>query len=372
VSGAEKNGDGRLVAEILLVYLSRRGRFHSYRFAPNAAADMSFSLNHDVLLFYEDWDTDRFVSGGRHVRRALRKLYRAVRRGKPKVTGFEVWFRLLKRALEFQGVRVHVNDFRLARANPKFPVGLTGYPHILHGWDLQNPAVLGPGMIDHPSIDPNLMKDPRYRVFVTTCDWYHDMFSPVYGEACGHWHGGFDLAHWPALTDFPKDIDVLVYDKVRWDRDRYEPEMITPIRKALDARGLRHTTIRYGHYDWDGYKRLMERSRALLFLCEHETQGMAYQEAMASGLPVLAWDPGTWVDPNARKYDPNPIKACSVPFFSEKCGERFTGIGDFEAALDRFWPRIAEYRPRDYVSESLSMKESAETYVALLRRAAGE
>ena len=33
-----------------------------------------------------------------------------------------------------------------------------------------NPAVLGPGMLDHPSVMPRLMSDPRFKLYVTTCD----------------------------------------------------------------------------------------------------------------------------------------------------------------------------------------------------------
>jgi glycosyltransferase involved in cell wall biosynthesis len=324
----------------------------------------------DVLLFFEDYDMDTFVKNDRRIRRAIRKALRAFRRGRPKVTGFEVWFQLLHKALVQSGRRVHVNAFRLARKNPAFPVGMVGYPHILSGWDLPNPAVLGPGLIDHPSISPKLMDDPRYRVYVTTCDWYHAMFAPVYGEdRCAHWHAGFDLTDWPDLGAASKDIDVLIYDKVRWHRDRHEPGLIRKIHDALAARGLSFETVRYGNYDHDGYRKLLARSKTMIFLCEHETQGMAYQEALASGLPILAWDPGVWVDPNARRYDPKPIAACSVPFFSEDCGERFKEASEFEAVLDRFWEKRTRYRPREFVRDSLSMDESARTYIKLLERA---
>ena len=35
------------------------------------------------------------------------------------------------------------------------------------------------------------------------------------------------------------------------------------------------------------YRALLRRSKSMLFLCESETQGMAYQEALASNVPVL-------------------------------------------------------------------------------------
>ena len=131
---------------------------------------MPLSSARDVLLFFQDYDRDTFFKNDRQLRRVVRRAYQRVRQGRPRVTGFEVWFQLLKKGLERAGRRVHVNEYRLARKNPHFPVGICGYPHILKGWPLPNPAVVGPGMIDHPRAWPSLMDDPRFRLYVTPCD----------------------------------------------------------------------------------------------------------------------------------------------------------------------------------------------------------
>ena len=35
----------------------------------------------------------------------------------------------------------------------------------------------------------------------------------------------------------------------------------------------------------------------MVFLCEHENQDIAYQQALACGVPILAWDRGGyWQD----------------------------------------------------------------------------
>jgi hypothetical protein len=332
---------------------------------------MSLSPERDVLLFFQDYDRDTFFRSDRHLRRKVRRLYQRVRQGKPRVTGFEVWFQLLKKGLERVGRRVHVNPYRLAQKNPRFPIGICGYPHILYDWELPNPAVVGPGMIDHPNVWPDLMTDPRFRLYVTPCAWYHEMFVPVYGaDRCVRWHAGIDVDDWPDLSAHPKNVDVLVYDKVRWQREVYETSLLGVIFEALKARGLRYEVIRYGSYNYTDYRDLLARSKSMIFLCEHETQGMAYQEAMASNVPILAWDPGTWVDPQAQKYDANPIPACSVPFFDERCGERFRDGSVFAEALDRFWTRRGQYSPRAYVREELSLAESGRVYLEHLATAA--
>jgi hypothetical protein len=280
------------------------------------------------------------------------------------VSGFKLWFDLLTLALERVGADVRVNDLRFARSHPEHPVGLVGYPRLLDGWDLPNPAVLGPSLFDHPCAAPHLMDDPRFRYYLLTSEWMLRMFQGTYGDKCGMWHAGIDTSRWKDSAMLPKDLDVLVYDKVRWDRDVLGPDFIEPILQDLADRGLRTEVIRYGQYHHQTYASMLLRSRSLLFLCEHETQGMAYQEALACNVPVLAWDNGYWLDPQRPAFEPDPVPATSVPYFDPSCGERFRNLEDYRSVVPRFLDRLESYRPRDYVEEHLSLTGSARRYLS--------
>lgn len=320
-----------------------------------------------VLLFYRDFpERDRWLPGDRHLRRALRPVVRRLVPG-PKVSGYLVWYQALARALRRAGMDVRENDHALARAHPDHPVGIAGYPEILDGWDLPNPAILGPGLLDHPSERPELMRDPRFRYYIGPCEWEMEMFRRRYGDAMMLWYAGFDLDEWPDTRAHAKDVDVLVYDKIRWNRDELVPALLEPILDTLRARGLRVEVVRYGRYDHETYRALLSRSRSMLFLCESETQGLAYQEAMAMGVPILAWDNGFWLDPNRERWEKDPVPATSVPYFSPECGERFRDLGEFEPALDRFLSRLDTYDPRGYVARELSEARSAELYLSRYR-----
>ncbi len=323
-----------------------------------------------ILLFYKEYEWDRFVKHDRYVKRALRPIYNLIRRDQS-VSGFYVWFRTLVESLELCGYKVRVNDHALARRHPDYPVGLAGYPVVLDGWDLPNPAILGPGLYDHPAIRPSLMDDPRFKRYITTCDWVDAVFRAYYGDACVPWFAGIDTETWPDTRGHHKDFDVLVYDKIRWNRDALVPGLLDVATRELDRLGLRYTVVRYGQHRRDVYRELLGRSRSMLFLCEHETQGLAYQEAMASGLPILAWDPGFWMDPQRLRYTEEPIPATSVPYFAPECGERFRGADDFIPALERFVARMDEYTPRAYVKRALRREDSAALYVRHYRAAGG-
>jgi glycosyltransferase involved in cell wall biosynthesis len=314
-----------------------------------------------ILLFYKEFEKDKFIKYDRYIKRVVRPFY-DLTHARQKKTGFGVSFELLKRALEKQGWLVRINDYSLARKHPDYPVGLVGFPRVLEGWSLPNPAVLGPSLFDHPMLAPRLMEDPRFRIYLVLAPWMHDMFRPIYGDACVRWFAAIDTEVWRDTSSHTKDFDFLVYDKIRWDHERLSVELLQPVLDVLARRGLRTHVIRYKYHDHKTYRRLLERSRAMIFLCEHETQGLAYQEALASNVPVLAWDNGYWLDPLWKHVSKAMIPASSVPFFSAECGDRFPDITQLEQALDRFLNHMNYYQPRNYVLRNLSWQQSGSMY----------
>jgi hypothetical protein len=329
-------------------------------------------MNHDhtysvdkqtVLLFFDEPVRDKFIPYDRHLKKILKPLYNRFH-SRQKVTGFARSFELLVMALTRAGYDVRVNDRDYARTHPDHPVGLVGFPSVLDGWDLPNPALLGPSLYDHPMLAPDLMRDTRYRKHLVLGDWTRDMFASVYGDACVSWYAGIDLDEWPNARGESKDVDVLLYDKIRWDRYVLVPHFIASIRKELARRGLRVAELRYKHHDHNTYRNLLKRSKVMVFLCEHETQGLAYQEALAMNVPILAWDFGMWADPHWKLFSTEPIPASSVPFFSPSCGDRFRTLASFPNALTRFLENINSYAPRDFVADRLSLAGSAAIYAS--------
>ena len=327
---------------------------------------MNLEQDKVVLLFYKDFESDSFIRYDRYLKRMIRPIYYLFKKGQ-KVSGFHMWYQLLVKALRQEGYHVYQNDYAKARENPDYPVGIIGYPHILDDWSLLNPALLGPALFDHPQLAPNLMQDPRNKAYIVTCPWVKDLFEPYYPNACVLWHAGIDMSIWPDTKKHPKSIDLLIYDKIRWNREHFESALLNSIIEFLESQNLNHAVIRYKFYDHAHYQEMLSKSKAMIFLCEHETQGMAYQEALASNVPVLAWDNGFWLDPNRFQYESEPVVASSTPYFSPECGEKFKDMAEFPSAFDEFWSNLDKYQPRQYVGRELSLKGSAELYMKYYR-----
>lgn len=319
-----------------------------------------------VLLFHAQRECDRFFPYDRTLRRAIGPAYERIG-GTQTMTCFPISLACLVEALRRSNVNVVINDREQARRHPDAPVGIAGDRCVLDGWDLPNPALLGPGLVDHPSDRPELPYDPRFRGYIVPCRWVREVFAKAWGERVVPWHAGIDLAEWPDTRSEPKNLDVLVYDAIRWRREYYVPTLLEPMLSSLRRRSLRYEIVRSDRCPQPVFRALLRRSCAMLFVSEHETQGLAYQEALASNVPVLAWDNGYWLHPNRPRWEKDPVPATSVPYFSDECGERFRGLEDFEDAVDRFLVKQGSYEPRRYVARELSLEGSAQLYLQAYR-----
>lgn len=109
----------------------------------------------------------------------------------------------------------------------------------------------------------------------------------------------------------------------------------------------------------------------MVFLCEHETQGIAYQQALSCGVPILAWDRGGfWQDPF---YFPRKVKfapVSSVPYWDDRCGIKFKNIADFYEKLQEFLDKLNGniFSPRNYILENITLEKSAKTYLEYVHK----
>lgn len=322
-----------------------------------------------VFLFYDGFEVkarDGYAEKAYYAARGVARSAYRMARNLQVHTGFYVAFLALVRSLRECGADVRINDFAMARRHPKHPIGLAGYPSIFDHVDLPNPIIFGPGDYGFPDDVPRLLAKLDIRRFIQPSDWAASLYETVCGDRMMVWPVGIDAAAHPDLSGHPKSVDVLIYDKIRWDRDREVPRVLDTITAYLTAHGKSFRVLRYGSHNYVEYSTSLRDSRSLLFLCEHETQGLAYQEAMSSNVPVLAWDEGILVDPMQRKFAAPDLIVSSVPYFDERCGERFK-MAEFPDVFERFWSRLPSYNPRAYVRDRLGLRMSGQMYLDAYR-----
>jgi hypothetical protein len=291
-------------------------------------------------------------------------------RGKPRQGGLDKVFTNLKLGLNRLGIPYEVNlPFSKLRHGDLLGVLGRGR-HCLDGYDRPEAFVAGIGLMTHPSEWPTLFQDYPVATYLQHSDWTAAVYRKYFGDRCDVWPVGIDTELWrPSPGEAEKPLDFLIYDKIHWDRPRYEQNLVLPIRETLNRQGLRFTTLRYGAYEPGAYKEALSACKAMIFLSAHESQGIACEEAMASGVPILAWDPGKCQDPERFAWGDPDISTTSVPYFDERCGARFADFNEFERQLPRFREsqKSGGFAPRDYVLETLTLEKCSMRFVEILR-----
>jgi hypothetical protein len=112
----------------------------------------------------------------------------------------------------------------------------------------------------------------------------------------------------------------------------------------------------------------------MVYFSRHETQGIAAQQMMASGVPLFVWDEGgEWQDP---KYVPHRVRfspVSSMPYWDARCGEKFADAAALGETFDRFWQGVEtrRYTPRQFILERFTLEARAQAYLDLADKYGG-
>lgn len=165
---------------------------------------------------------------------------------------------------------------------------------------------------------------------------------------------GVDTTRFCPLSIPTYEWDVILYTKHRRHED------VQKVRLFLDD--LRVKEYVYGEYDWEQYHHDLLRSKSIIFVIAHESQGFAVQEAMACNVPCFVWNVQTVFEECLQnnewdKWQPL-LKglATSVPYWHDICGEQVTSIKDFKVKWKSFWENVNAkmYHPRLFVLDQLT------------------
>jgi hypothetical protein len=317
-----------------------------------------------LSLFYQEPDNDRWFPYDRYPRTVIRRLVRGPRRpgGQTRV------FLNLCDGLRRIGEPFRVNDFRFAKRNPAALACIIGKPFLLDKLEWKNPILFGAAVYSHPVDDPNVLQRLPIKKILVPGPWMREMCKSDWGNAVIDWPVGIDTDLWATAVPHSKSIDVLLYDKVRWERQQFEGTLLKPIRAVLRHFGVTFLEIRYGHYREDDFRAALSKCRSMIFVCEHETQGIAYQQALSCGVPIFAWDRGgPWCDPSYYPHKVVFAPVTSVPYWDDRCGAKFTNASEFADLWSEFWENVKadRFAPRDYIHENLTLEKCARRYVEI-------
>ena len=317
-----------------------------------------------ILYFKKNALTDRWIFGDRFVRLFYRFIFR-----KNKIGSLEKVFNNLCKGFDQLGIKYYKNiSFKAIKQTDQIIVLGIG-AQVLKKYQISNKIIAGIGLMTHPSQWPSLFEDYPIATYLQHSHWTAEIYNRWYGKkTCKIWQAGIDTHYWKTTKTVIKK-DILIYVKFLWDKEKNTIQILNPILDFLNSCNIEYKIIEYGFYTVEKYKKMLETSNAMIFLCEHESQGLAYQEAMAMNVPIFAWDQGFWLDKNRFSWGENQdVEASSVPYFDSQCGEKFKNIIEFKLGFSNFYEKAKAnfYQPRSYVLQYLTLEKSAERMLEII------
>lgn len=177
--------------------------------------------------------------------------------------------------------------------------------------------------------------------------WVKDLFETKFGVSNNRILVWACPIYTPNISYSPT-IDCLIYYKNRSQEDLYK------VKSFLDEKGVTYIQLSYDHYNQDDFINALSSVKFCVILDNTESQGVAIQEMMSVNKPLFVWDQPIW-DHQGEQY---AVPATSVPYWSDKCGKKFTDFDKIEIYFEEFVDNFDKYSPSEFVDEELSPQKS--------------
>ena len=268
-------------------------------------------------------------------------------------------YKNLRKGLEKIGVEVEQYPVDLEKKSDHIVCLSDPRPYTLLGVDPSSLSLVGPNMWEIP-IESVAEK---YTDFLVPSQWVKDLyltFDFMKGKNLHVWPVGIDTEEWKPAPAEEKVGDCLIYYKGINDPAARE----IPPRLCLD-KGLSFGSLSYGNYAETALLDATKKCKFAILMTKTESQGIAVQQILSSGLPCFVFEKEKWDD----RDDGIECEATAVPYWDERCGVKVRqGASEQEIyeAFTYFLENIESFDPRSFIEENLTLESSAQKFVEIL------
>ncbi len=162
------------------------------------------------------------------------------------------------------------------------------------------------------------------------------------------------------VKELPKrQISECIYDCVVYTKHR-DASDISFIESTLVKKGMEFCKFSYGSYKDEEYQNALQKTKFVIWLGSHESQGFAFQECLARNIPILVCDATDLYTETFRYYEEYKgkklLKSTTASWWDDRCGIRITALDAFPNALIRMKHTYSSFSPQDFIRENLSDK----------------
>ena len=260
----------------------------------------------------------------------------------------------LIKSLEQENINYAINE---EKYDHNFLVQYDATAHEKHSKIEQDTTIIGPQVWMFDGHGQFLIQNQNYyKKIIAPSEWVKNKFITKFNLPEDK------LAVWPVGIEEFNNIREPNYDCLIYFKRRDQSEL-DAVKKFLVNNGLSYRMVEYGTYGEDGFKQLVNSAKFCFLINGTESQGIAVQEIMSMGVPIIAWDIKEWLD-QGEAYR---VPATSIPYWDERCGEVFFNIDDLEVTFSKFYATLDQYDPKAFIKDNLSFECSVKTLLDILR-----
>ena len=260
----------------------------------------------------------------------------------------------LIKSLDQEKIEYAINEEKYKH---NFLVQYDATAHEKHSKIEQDTTIIGPQVWMFDGYGQFLIENQNYyKKIIAPSEWVKNKFITKFNLPEDK------LAVWPVGIEEFNNIREINYDCLIYFKRRDQSEL-DAVKKFLVNNGLSYRMVEYGTYGEDGFKQLVNSARFCFLINGTESQGIAVQEIMSMGVPIIAWDIKEWLD-QGEAYR---VPATSIPYWDERCGEVFFNIEDLEVTFSKFYATLDKYDPKAFIKDNLSFECSVKTLLDILR-----
>ena len=260
----------------------------------------------------------------------------------------------LIKSLEQEKINYAINEEKYEH---NFLVQYDATAHEKHSKIEQDTTIIGPQVWMFDGYGQFLIQNQNYyKKIIAPSEWVKNKFITKFNLPEDK------LAVWPVGIEEFNNIREPNYDCLIYFKRRDQSEL-DAVKKFLVNNGLSYRMVEYGTYGEDGFKQLVNSAKFCFLINGTESQGIAVQEIMSMGVPIIAWDIKEWLD-QGEAYR---VPATSIPYWDERCGEVFFNINELEVTFSKFYATLDQYDPKAFIKDNLSFECSVKILLDILR-----
>jgi len=227
--------------------------------------------------------------------------------------------------------------------SPCHPIDVSLYPNMKF--------IFGPHFSVFPEKNQmDMIKNNKNVVYIQPSDWVVDLWKNNYickDIQIRSFAFGVDTEKFFPIKPILEREKVFIYFKFR------NPLDLSLIEKFLTEKNYNYRIFSYMQkYNEQEYLDYLRESKFGIWIGGHESQGFALEEALSCNVPLFVWSVSSMSQEYGSNY--NDIKATSIPYWDQTCGEYFHNINDLPNSFDKFITNLENYKPREYVINNLS------------------